>query len=192
MKTTFILHGGRLKVSDPYNDSFCAEITKNLSDGDEVLFIGFARRDEEDRLKIYERDKGYILAQTNKDITVTNATYENLIEQIRNADVIFITGGETGELVKDIRKYPDFIDAIKGKVVAGSSAGAYLFSQYYFSNPEGVCEGLGTLPIKIIGHYGNPQYKGTEESLHLLKNYGEDLEVIVVNECEWTVREIAL
>jgi peptidase E len=193
MKTTFILHGGRLKLDDPRNKSFCSEITKSLDDGDEVLFIGFARRDEEKRLNIYKRDREYILAQTNKDIKIVNATYDNLIEQLKSAKAIYITGGETDELVKDIQRYPEFIDLIKGKIVAGSSAGACLFSTYYFTcTDKGVLKGLGTIPMRFMCHYGNPEFLGTEESLDLLKTYPNNLELVITRECEWIKKEIKL
>lgn len=192
MKTTFLLHGGMLSVSSPSNDSFFAEFARNLNDGDKVLFVGFARRDEQERLDIYERDKGYILSQTDRRVDVVCATYADFIEQAQSARAIFITGGETGALVKDVEKFPEFVDSIRGKVVAGTSAGAYLFAKYYFSSERGVCEGLDVVPIKIIGHYGNSDFKGTEDSLKLLQGHGEELETVVLNECEWTKTEIDL
>ena len=57
MKTKFILHGGVLTYNNPHNDSFFEEFTKDLKDGDRVLFIGFARRETDERQEIYERDK---------------------------------------------------------------------------------------------------------------------------------------
>lgn len=43
MKTTFLLHGGKLKYQDPRNDAYFQELTKDLKDGDAVLHIAFAR-----------------------------------------------------------------------------------------------------------------------------------------------------
>jgi peptidase E len=193
MKTTFLLHGGRLKLRDNRNDSYFRELTKNLSDGDEVLFIGFARRDEADRAIVYEREKQFILAQTNLDIKVVSATYNNLIDQIRRAKAIHITGGESPELVEDMQKYPDFIPSLIGKVVGGSSAGACLFSTFYFFNPErGVLRGLGTLPIRLLVHYGSTEFHATDESLELLKSFPSDLELVTIEECAWIVREVDL
>lgn len=177
-----------LKLKDPRNDAFFKELTEGLNDADKVLFIGFARRDEANRNEVYERDKKLILAQTKKDIEVVNATYDNLIEQATEAKVIFITGGETPQLVEDIWLYPNFFKAIKDKVVAGSSAGACLFSAYYFfSEEKGVLEGLGILPIRLMVHYGNAEYNATEENVQLLKAYPEDLELVTLQECEWRV-----
>ncbi|HEY6736570.1 MAG TPA: Type 1 glutamine amidotransferase-like domain-containing protein [Candidatus Saccharimonadia bacterium] len=191
MKTTFLLHGGRLRLHDERNDSYFHELTRQLSDGDEVLFIGFARRDEADRIEVYEREKQFILAQTKLDIKVINATHENLINQIQSAKTIHITGGETDELVKDMQKYPDFIASIRGKVVGGSSAGACLFSTYYFfSTSNSVLKGLGTLPIRLLVHYGSTEFRATDESLELLKAFPAQLELVALEECAWIAKEI--
>jgi peptidase E len=190
MNTIFILHGGKLKDESPKNDSFFREVVRGLQDEDTVLFIGFARRDEQDRNEVFERDKKLILAQTDKRIKVINATYSNLIEQAQNAQAIFITGGETPELVNDMKNYPNFLDAVRGKIIAGSSAGACLFSTYYFFNREkGILPGLGTLPIRLMVHYGNPHYHSTKETLEELKECPGDLELVVLPEHEWRVME---
>ncbi len=49
MKTKFILHGGRLKLKDERNNTYFQELARDLVDGDEVLFIGFATMDDFDR-----------------------------------------------------------------------------------------------------------------------------------------------
>lgn len=191
MKTKFLLHGGKLKLKDKRNDTYFQELTKDLGDGDQVLFIGFARRDEKDRAKVYEREKSFLLAQTNKAIKVINATYDNLIEQIKAAKVIQITGGESPELIRDMQKYPDFVKALSGKVVGGSSAGVCLFSTYYFfSDERGVLKGLGTLPIRLRVHSDNPEFGTIESSLELLKKYPQDLELVLLEECAWVVKEM--
>ncbi|MFT4532500.1 MAG: hypothetical protein ACI9T8_000523 [Candidatus Saccharimonadales bacterium] len=43
MKTTFLLHGERLRIQDERNDGYFKRLTRDLEDGDQVLFIGFAR-----------------------------------------------------------------------------------------------------------------------------------------------------
>jgi len=193
MKTKFILHGGMLSVPNSHNDSFFKEITKDLADNDKVLFIGFARIDEKQRQEIYERDKEYILAQTEKDIIVENAKLETVIEQANEAKAIFVTGGTTQWLQSDLEKYPRFRKAINGKVYAGSSAGACICSTYYFGcTPAKVLKGMGFLPIRLMVHYGNSEYNSTDETLAELKKYPEELELVVLPECKWVVKEIEL
>jgi len=190
MKTKFLLHGGMLKYDKPQNTSFFEELTANLADGDIILYIGFARREEVERQATYERDRKLILAHTAKNIEVINATYDTLIEGCRNAQAIFVTGGETDKLVADIQKYPDFIDSISGKVIAGSSAGACLFSTfYYFNASREVLKGLSVLPISLMVHYGNSEYNATDASLKLLREHSQNTKIVTLAECEWKVFE---
>lgn len=191
MKTRILLHGGRVKLRDERNDSFFRELTKNLADGDMVLSIGFANRDEAGRLEYFERDKGFLLAQAKTKIQVVNATHEDLENQIKAAKSIYITGGETPELVNDIKKYPDFLELLSGKLVGGTSAGACLFSTYYLNCPKSeVRQGLGVFPIRLAVHYGNPEFNSTGETVRLLEEYPQDLELVKLQECEWTVKEV--
>ncbi len=191
MKTKFILHGGMLKYDNEHNISFFKEFTKDLEDGDQVLFVGFARRDIENRMQVFKRDKSLILAGTDKDVEVVNAEYETLMDQIKDAKAVFVTGGETLDLMKDLREYPGFRDAISGKVYAGSSAGALVTSTYMHTcSHDKIVEGLGWLPIRLIVHYGNPEYNATEETKTELEAYPNDLELITIPETEWIVREV--
>lgn len=191
MKTTFILHGGMLKLQRESNDLFLREFTKNLENGDEVLFIGFACQDMKERISRYERDKSLILAQSDKNITVTNATLDGLVEQTKRARAIFVTGGNTEALVEDMLKYPQFREAVRGKVVAGSSAGAALFSTCYL-NKDGMRKGLSFVPVKLVFHYGNPEFGTTKERLHLLDECPRGLELLTIEETKWVVREVGL
>ncbi|MDC1205317.1 Type 1 glutamine amidotransferase-like domain-containing protein [Candidatus Pacebacteria bacterium] len=193
MKTKFILHGGMLKYDSPYNTSFFKEFTKDLQGGDKVLFIGFARRDLDSRQEVYERDKGFILAHTDKDVIVENAELETLVEQAKEAKAIFVTGGDTTGLQNDIASKPDFLEAIKGKVYAGSSAGAMITAKYkYACSDDEVQEGLGWLPIRLMVHYGNPEFSSTEETKKVIEKYDSSLELVLLPECEWQVKEIEL
>lgn len=113
MITRFLLHGGALKKHDSRNDSYFKELTINLSDGDKVLFIGFARRDESERYNVFKRDKSLILAQTSKNIKVLYATHNNFIDQVKVSKAICIAGGVTPLLVEEIKKHPEFVDLLK-------------------------------------------------------------------------------
>lgn len=186
--TTFILHGGALSRDNPHHSSFFKEFTKDLKDGDKVLFVGFARREREERLKIYERDRSYILASTDKELVVENAELDKLIDQTRSAQAIFVTGGDALALQADIASKPGFFEAMEGKIYAGSSAGAMITSRYmYACSDKVVREGLGWLPIRLMVHYGNPAYHSTEESKPELEAVAPELELVLLPECEWRV-----
>lgn len=189
MSTKFILHGGMLSRPSEHNDSFFKEVTKDLKDGDTVLFVGFARRDEVDRMRIYERDKGYILAQTDMNILVENAEYDTFESQVKNAKVIFVTGGDTPELQRDFQRYPELQQWLQGKVYVGSSAGALVTARYYHTCADDeIVKGLDWLPIRLMVHYGSEDFNATPERLEELKEYDESLELLAIPECEWAAR----
>lgn len=193
MKTRFLLHGGRVKLADERNDSFFRELVKDLGDGDIVLSIGFANRDDAGRLEYFERDKGLLLAQAKTKIQVVNATYDDLEDQIKAAKSIYITGGEAPELVHDVKKYPNFLKLLSGKLVAGTSAGACLFSSYYLNCPKSeIRPGLAVFPIRLAVHYGNPEFNSTDETVKLLEEFPHELELVRLQECEWIEKEIEL
>lgn len=194
MKTTFLLHGGQLKNKDARNNSYFRRLVKGLQDGDEVLFIGFARPDITDRQRVFKRDRDYILEQTNKLLTVVDATYDQFLSQVERASAVHVTGGEIAGLVDAIRKYPKFVESLRGKTVGGSSAGACLFSTYYFScKPDmSVGKGLGTFPIRLLVHNGSTAYHATDQAVSELEKYPADLELLKLKECEWVKKEIDL
>ena len=188
-----MLHGGMIKYDNPHNTSFFKEFTKDLNDGDTVLWIGFARSNENERIVTFERDKALISSGTAKDLVVVNAELETFVEQAASAQAIFVTGGNTNQLQQAVASGVGFLDAIKGKVYAGSSAGAMIASTYKYACTENeLQEGLGWLPIRIMVHYGNPEFNSTEETKKEIENIHTDLELILLPECEWVVRNIEL
>lgn len=194
MQTTLLLHGGRTKLKSPHNDAYFRELVKDLADGDSILFIGFARTDETERLTTFEREKALMQAQTNKKIKVVYATHDNFMQQLRAAKAVQICGGEIPDLMADLGRYPDFLDALRGKTVGGSSAGACLFATYYSSceSDMHVGKGLGVLPIRLLVHAGSREFFATDEALEILKTYPSNLELVTIPECEWVRRRVAL
>jgi peptidase E len=192
MKTTFILHGGLTSIASQNNALFFKTITSKLEDGDKVLFVGFARDDEKIQ-DVYERDKKSLLEQTDRSIIVVNATHENFTEQVKSSAVVYITGGDTRKLLKEVKQHPDFLKLIDGKTIAGSSAGANVFSSLYYSTAlKTVCEGLGILPFLLVCHYGNKEMGADERAVSELKQHNSAFEVITLAEQEFNSLEIDL
>ena len=193
MKTKFILHGGMLSRGGPDNESFFQEFTKDLKDGDNVLWIGFARKEGEERENTFARDAGWIQQYSNKSLQYVSATLDELETQIENANAIFVTGGSSEILISAMKEFPNFASWITGKIYAGSSAGACLTSTiYYHCSHQKISEGIGLLPIRVMVHYGNPDFNSTAESLIELKKHRDELEMVILPECEWVVKEIEL
>jgi hypothetical protein len=76
-------------------------------------------------------------------------------------------------------------ELFSGKVVAGSSAGAYALSRYYVSIKGGLGRGLDIVSCKVMAHYTDERISELEE----LKNYGEDLTLYALKEGEYVIIE---
>lgn len=176
-----------------HNDYFFTEFSKDLKDGDKVLFVGFARESEEEQEEVYQRDKKAILSHTDKTLVVEKAELNSFAAQLLQANAIYVTGGNTRVLKERLLTCPNFAELIKGKTYAGSSAGANVVSTYHTSGfSEGVQEGLGILPICTMAHYGNPEFNASEENVKWFDEYSQDLELMLLPECEWRGLKIDL
>lgn len=86
-------------------------------------------------------------------------------EQISRADVIYLHGGVTEKLINAIPNVDGFKDAVKGKIVIGSSAGANFLSLAGFSPKRGeVISGSGLVSAGVVVHYGITSFKDTTYS----------------------------
>lgn len=181
-KTKFILHGGGSAGKiDEDNTDFYKEILKDTPESAKVLLVPFAKDTERIPLAIERVTVEFNKNRESKNLTIETATEDNLIAQIRSADVVYFHGGTSLKLLEVLKKYPDLREAIKGKVVAGESAGANVFCTYFYSpNADGVFEGLGFLPLKSIPHY-------REEYKDKLNNVGLNLESLLLKEYEFKV-----
>jgi peptidase E len=188
--TKFILHGGYTRDKNELNRSFFEEISKDIPDGGTILFVYFAGKDNEIGEK-YEEDKENVVTGAHgKSLNVVLAKEEDFIEQVKQSSAIYIRGGDTAKLLSTLKKYPDFTEAIQGKTIAGSSAGAYVLSTFFFSNDRGrVFEGLGILPIRVLCHYQSTKHQTQGSGLESLEQYPQNLELIVLRDYEWRVFE---
>ncbi len=181
--TKFILHGGYTSTPNELNRTFYEEISRSVPDGGEMLLVYFSRKEEETE-ELFEQDKNRILEKSGgKKLNIVLAKEENFVDQLRNAHAIYMRGGDTQRLLNVLRKFTEFSEAIKGKTVAGSSAGAYVLAKYYYSGSKrDIFEGLGILPIKIICHY-NEDFSEVRELME--RDYPSDLELVLLKDCEW-------
>ena len=174
--TKFILHGGFFSTRNKLNRTFLQECTKSLKDGATVLLVLFATKDE-DIPKKFQQDREKLVETANtKDLNYILASKENFTDQVRAANAIFIRGGETSKLLETVKHFPTFASELDGKIVAGSSAGAYLLSRFYHSATYGgVHEGLGILPTRIICHYQSTILPSPDDPIAEMEKYPQDI-----------------
>lgn len=184
MTTKYILHGGFAQEINSDNDLFFDEILKNTKESLEILLVEFAHSEERWEINL-EKDKNqFERVKRDKELKYVLAREDIFIEQIKNADVIYISGGTTVRLLEKLDKFPNLKEHFLGKVVAGESAGANVLSTYCYSKSGGgVIKGLGTLPLKLIVHY-------IGEHKDVLSEVPENLEVLLLPNHKYKVFNI--
>jgi peptidase E len=185
----YIFHGGGATQEKNTNETFFAEVVKNIQDGGTLLLVYFASRDDDytERTKF---DTEKFTKATLLDINIEVATKENFIAQVKEADAIYLRGGSTDKLINTLREYPDFESVLKSKpkTVAGSSAGAYALSTYFSSHYDDVvANGLGIVPVKVVTHFESKKMPPKPGAVEALRNIAEELPLIIVKESEWSV-----
>ncbi|MFA5773146.1 MAG: Type 1 glutamine amidotransferase-like domain-containing protein [Candidatus Paceibacterota bacterium] len=162
MKSKFILNGGFQKGNtNEDNTLFYSEILKDVGDNSKVLIVPFAK-DPERVVQTTERVMDeFNKVKGSKNLSFEIANKESFTEQVKSSNVIYIQGGNTLKLMGVFKKFHGLKDLlVEGKTVAGESAGANaLCTLFYSPSADGIYEGLGILPIKIIPHYTN-KYEG--------------------------------
>lgn len=154
MKTKVVVSGGFAEESNELNSLFFKEILEGTGDVVTVLLILFSRPEAVWDMKSKGAIAQFDKVKGSKKVDYVIANHNKLEDQIANSDVIYIRGGTNSLLIDEVARHPRFVELIKGKIVAGESAGTYLLSDYFFSKSEGgVFRGLGVLPVKTICHF---------------------------------------
>jgi len=179
--TKYILHAGNTGRKTDDNKNFFYEITRGLSDPVKVLCVYYAKEDKSKWQELFENDQENFSSASPQKVLIFEMANDKTIafvEQIKSADVIYMRGGNSTHILQEyLEKVDDLEKLWSGKVVAGSSAGAIVLSEYYYENDDEVRpynKGLGILPIKTFCHYTEEQ----SDKLTKLKEYGENMETI--------------
>lgn len=192
--TKFILIGGYPHKAADGGKAFCEELVKGASEPVKFLDCLFARP-EETWEKGHAQDKELFGSNLpNKRVDMVPADPTEFIEQLHWADVIYIRGGSNDALREALNKQESWVEALEGKTLAGSSAGANMLSKYFWSPDSLKCgDGLGILPVKVIVHYGSeynaPNVDWNKAEVEL-RAYKEDLPILKLPEGGFEVREI--
>ncbi|HMO78399.1 MAG TPA: Type 1 glutamine amidotransferase-like domain-containing protein [Candidatus Paceibacterota bacterium] len=180
MKTKFILHGGfNPGQTNEDNSDFYKEILRDAPEGSRILLVPFAK--DTHRIPSATEKVAFEFNKQNKNITVEVADEQNFIQQLKFADIAYFHGGASLKLLEALKKYLNLEDSLCGKIIAGESAGANVWSKFFYSpKADVVSEGLGILPIKMIPHY-KKEYAGR------LDKVGPDLEPLLLFEYHFKV-----
>lgn len=190
-----ILAGGYLHKAPDEGKYFCEELIRGKSRTVRILICMFARlREVWD--ETYARDIEFFhtfLPEVTMAFEL--AEYENFIDQVGRADIIYLRGGSSEELVRALEEKAEWKKYLEGKTIAGSSAGADALSTFYFGlHDSKIRKGVGLALVKVIPHFKS-DYHGWEfnwdGALQELKDFGDELPVFALGEGEFKVVEIA-
>lgn len=190
----YILHGGYSSVDNELNRAFYEEIARDIRDQGVILLCYFATKDEDNSSR-FKEDSEMIRQQSHgKNLNFIVANEDDFIKQLKEADVLYLRGGNTEKLLDTLNKFNDLKDFLENKTVAGSSAGAYAIAKYSIFHDEGligrVREGLGLLPLRVICHYESIKFPPNLTSLTLLKATATELDLLVLKDFEWKVIKV--
>ena len=134
--TKYLLHGGATRTLSKSNHDFFVEIVKNLKTGGSLLICLHAKERQNWTERFEELKKRFIEETDRGDLNyiLGSDAIKMLTTQITNAQTIYIHGGETPWLMATLKQISNLKSLFKNKVIAGSSAGAYVLSKYYYSN----------------------------------------------------------
>lgn len=193
----FFLHGGVGSPDTEKNKTFYQAFT---SVGSKILIVPFSQwteKDipfgEEEEKQFYEKWMNIILRYNlDKQLEFQCAKRDipTLIKQIKHADILFFCGGKAASHLEVMDKVPDLKWLIQDKVIVGNSAWSAMRARAYYrasAASEGVMEGNGILPIKMMVHRWANRYSWLldEERLKILEEYGEKLPIYKIPEQEF-------
>jgi len=189
--TKYILVGGYPWKAKDEGKAFYEEIAKGFTEPIRILICAFARPQEEWDETLREDKEVFIKHLPAKKIDLKIAQPESFIDQVKWAQAIFFRGGSTSQLLNLLKQYPEWINHIEGKTVAGTSAGADMVSKYFVElTAIKLDEGLGLLPIKVLVHYKsdyNAPRIDWDKAYKALDRYKEKLQVVTLREGEYKV-----
>jgi len=152
--TKYILNSGGTRNNLKKTALFFNEIIKGLGEDPRILSCSFAEKREYWEEK-FEEYKTLFTSLIDKNIKpkFEMAIPDRFVEQIKNNDVITLSGGDDHLLLYWLRQY-NLSEIWKDKIVATSSAGSNALAKHFWTCDWRQCmDGLNILPIKFIPHY---------------------------------------
>lgn len=192
--TRYILVGGYPRKAPDGGKAFAEELVKGFDDPIRILECLFARP-RENWEEAFAQDKTFFISHlSDKKLEFQLADPERFKEQVIWAHAIYIRGGASEAAFLQLQKKSGgWEKELKGKTLAGSSAGADIISTYYYGLDDlKIGNGLGLLPVKVIPHfrsdYNAPNIDWNRAEIEL-RAYKKSLPLIKLAEGQFEVIE---
>jgi len=184
--TTYILHGGNTKIDSPNNRLFFKQFTETVPKDQVNILLCYFAREKKTWNELFEKDKTKIIKQSTKktDIKIID-TLQTLATQLKEADVLYFSGGEEEFLRPYVSQLLFLKKALDTKVYIGSSMGAFLASKHYVlslndQNEDTVYDGLGLVPHNILCHWNRETNK--DKKIAMLKEKDPQTPILLIEE----------
>lgn len=184
--TTYILHGGQSKTESVNNELFFKQFTDLVKKDTVKILLCYFARDKKSWNKLFENDKAKILKQSTKNATINIVdSLESLTAQLKEANVIYFSGGEEEFLRPYMEKLHFLKEALQNKIFIGSSMGAFLAAKRYVlslsdQNEDAVYDGLGLVPYNILCHWNVEKNK--EIKINMLREKDPQTPLLLIEE----------
>lgn len=160
--TKYILESGSIKKYPDKGRVFFEEALQDLGSTPTILWCFFAM-DPEEREARFRKYCDIADAVLPKYVSArhVHAHKNTFIEQVADADVVQLQGGNTAALLKELSEY-NLESLFNGKVIAGHSAGSNVLCDSYWSpGMRKLGKGFRLLPCKFISHF-NSDYESDD------------------------------
>lgn len=168
--TKYVLLGGGLTQLTASSEFF-SEFLKGFTGSVNILCIYFAVEKEYWEPNLVSDQQKFSLSRPDLHFhyELADEKISEFEAQIQRADILYIRGGDSHLLQTYFEPIQHLEQKLNGKVVAGSSAGALIFSKHYYENDDDTFnEGLGLLPFKLLCHASEENL----DKLEQLKSFG--------------------
>src|SRR3989344_6749892 len=179
--TKYVLNSGGMRDKPELSRQFFNEIVDGFGEKPKLLLCFFSSP-REDWEKKYKQDIESIptLVPDGVKPVFEMAMPENFVEQVQNADAVYIHGGDDHLLQYWLKQY-DISKLFEGKTVGTNSASSNALAKHFWTCDWRKCmDGLGILPIKFLAHYksdfGADDPRGSidwEKAYNELEKYGD-------------------
>jgi peptidase E len=197
--TKYILNSGGLKNKLEKSQKFFEEILKDSGQNPKILMCFFAQPREDWENKFEEYKNGLLEFSKEPNPIFELATPDKFAEQVKDADIIYLHGGDDHLLQYWLKQY-NLPEMWEGKVVVGSSAGSDALVKSFWTCDWRQCmDGMGLIPIKFIPHYKSTEYGKNDprgsidwsKAYDEIKEYGDSsLPIYALEEGDYKVFEV--
>lgn len=184
--TTYILHGGKTKIDSASNQLFFKQFTELVPKDNVKILLCYFAREKTSWNELFKIDKAKILAQATKktDINIVD-TLETLLLKIKEADVLYFSGGEEDFLRPYMSRLQFLKESLDNKIFIGNSMGAFLAAKHYVlslsdQNDGVVYDGLGLVPYNTLCHWNREMNK--DKKIAMLKEKDPQTPILFIEE----------